>query len=311
MAQGPTGPEAVAPWPLISPEDSRVGRIVATGCGSSGGFALPSFTTPAVGRLVLSRRSRYQIPVLLFRRLFNFEKTKVDKMEQRLNHRYTPGGGFPLQAWLVTGGKEWGARVLNISGNGIALLVDAAAKPAAGLPVRLRVSMGSHQQTLDARLVQVKPDLKGMYCGIGLIFRDFVEQKSWLQLLQPIAIGQSLQAVPEDRVVQNEPQFIKQVFRGEEQSVLTVWLDKSFGTPLHSFEFEMHGYFCRADASSNRLEAYLLEEADTHKGKMSNPVFDADGDLHDEIRQLFRWILPNLSKAVPDDVRAFLQRFAA
>jgi hypothetical protein len=44
---------------------------------------------------------------------------------------------------------------------------------------------------------------------------------------------------------------------------------------------------------------------------LSNPVFDSSGGLHDEIRQLFRWILPNLSRDVPDDVRAFLQRFAA
>lgn len=231
-------------------------------------------------------------------------------MEQRLNHRYTPGAGFPLQAWLVTGGREWPARVLNVSGNGLGLLVEPAAKPATGLPVRVRVSMSQHQQTLDAKLAQVRAETKGMYCGLGLVFRDFPEQKSWLQLLQPVAIGQSLQAVPAERVVQNEPQFIKQVFRGDEQSVLTVWLDKSFGTPLHSFEFEMQGYYCRAGANTGTLEAYTLEETSSHKGKISNPVFDAEGDLHDEIRQLFRWILPNLSKSVPDDVRAFLQRFA-
>ncbi len=232
-------------------------------------------------------------------------------MEQRLNHRYVPGGGFPLQAWLITGGKEWGARVLNISGNGIGLGVDASAKPAAGLPVRVRISMGNHQQTLDGKIAQVRPELKVMHCGIGLLFRDFLEQRSWLQLLQPVAIGQSLQPVPADRVVQNEPQFIKQVFRGDEQSALTVWLDKSFGTPLHSFEFQMHDYFCHADAKSGVLEVYTREAAESHKGKLSNPVFDQDRDLEAEIRQLFRWILPNLSKAVPDDVRAFLQRFAA
>ena len=32
--------------------------------------------------------------------------------------------------------------------------------------------------------------------------------------------------------------------------------------------------------------------------------------MHDEIRQLFGWTLPNLSASVPDNVRAFLQRFA-
>ncbi|AOS46326.1 hypothetical protein Verru16b_03427 [Lacunisphaera limnophila] len=248
--------------------------------------------------------------MLLFRRIFNFEKAKVDKMEQRLNQRYTPGAAFPLQAWLVTGGREWPARVLDLSGNGLGLLVEAAAKPEAGLPARVRVAMGHHQQVLETKLVQVRPEPKGLYCGLGLVFREFPGQKIWLQLIQPIAIGQSLRAVPAERVVQNEPQFIKQVFRGDEQSMLTVWLEKSFGTPLHSFEFEMQGYFCRADAQSGTLEAYTLEEGDSHKGKISNPVFDSSGDLKAEIRQLFRWILPNLSPAVPDDVRAFLQRFA-
>ena len=135
--------------------------------------------------------------------------------------------------------------------------------------------------------------------------------RSYLQLLQPIAIGQSLQAVAEERVVQNEPQFIKQVFRGEGDSMLIVWLAKTPGTPLHSFEFQMHDYFCHADVKSGVLEAYLREATDSHKGKLSNPVFDMTGGLRDEIRQLFRWILPNLSPTVPDDVRAVLQRFAA
>lgn len=250
--------------------------------------------------------------MLLFRRIFNFEKAKVEQMtEQRLNNRYTPGAAFPLQAWLVSSGREHPAKVQNLSGNGIGLLlIDPAAKPAEGQPGRVRLSLDAHQQVLDGSVVQVRPETRGTYCGVGMKFDGFLEQKAWLQLLQPVAIGQSLKAVPAERVVQNEPQFIKQVFRGEDQSMLTVWLDKSFGTPLHSFEFQMHDYFCRADAKTGVLEAYAREATDSHKAKLSNPVFDTSGGLHDEIRQLFRWILPNLSREVPDDVRAFLQRFA-
>jgi hypothetical protein len=250
--------------------------------------------------------------VLLFRRIFNFEKAKVEQLtEQRLNNRYTPGGAFPMQAWLVAGGSEHPAKAQNISGNGIGLLLVAPAlEPAEGQTVRVRLSLGTHQQVLHGQVVHVRPEARGTYCGVGLTFGDFLAHKAYLQLLQPIAIGQSLAAVPAERVVQNEPQFIKQVFRGEEQSMLTVWLDKSFGTPLHSFEFQMQDYFCRADARTSVLEAYVREATDSHKGKLSNPVFDTSGGLNDEIRQLFRWILPNLSRAVPDDVRAFLQRFA-
>ncbi|HEY8994748.1 MAG TPA: PilZ domain-containing protein [Lacunisphaera sp.] len=250
--------------------------------------------------------------MLLFRRIFNFEQAKVEQMtEQRLNNRYVPGAAFPLQAWLIIEGREHPAKVQNISGNGIGLvLVADPIQPAEGQTAHVRLSLGNHQQVLDGRLVQVRPETRGVYCGFGFKFADFLEQKAYLQLLQPIALGQSLQAVPAEHVVQNEPQFIKQVFRGEDQSMLTVWLDKSFGTPLHSFEFQMQDYFCRAEAKTSVLEVYVREAVDSHKGKLSNPVFDASSGLHDEIRQLFRWILPNLSRDVPDDVRAFLQRFA-
>jgi hypothetical protein len=43
---------------------------------------------------------------------------------------------------------------------------------------------------------------------------------------------------------------------------------------------------------------------------VSNPVFETSGGLHEEIHQMFRWILPNLAPAVPANVRAFLQQFA-
>ena len=252
-------------------------------------------------------------PVLFFQRIFNFEKAKVAQMaENRLNTRYAPGAAFPLQAYLNLARYDWKpTKVQNISGNGIGLLAARETKAATGQDAKVKLVLGEHQLELEGRLAHVVPRDNGVFCGIGFKFGDFMLQKAYLQLLQPIAIGQSLQAVAEERVVQNEPQFIKQVFRGEGDSVLTVWLAKTPGTPLHSFEFQMHDYFCHADVKSGVLEAYLREATDSHKGKLSNPVFDMTGGLRDEIRQLFRWILPNLSPAVPDDVRAFLLRFAA
>ncbi len=231
--------------------------------------------------------------------------------DERLEQRYTPGAAFPLQVWLLLNGKEWPAKVADISRNGIGLIVDAAAQPAERLAVRVKLSVGSHQQVISAGLRHVRPNSKGVYCGIGMNFDNFIVQKIYLQLLQPITIGQSLQPVPPDLVIQNEPQLIKQVFRGEDQAVLTVWLGKTPGTPVHSFEFQMHDYFCRADDAVGVLEAYTREATDSFKGKLSNPVFDTSGGLHAEIRQLFRWILPNLSPSLPDEVRMFLQRFAS
>ncbi|MBI2497717.1 MAG: PilZ domain-containing protein [Opitutae bacterium] len=252
--------------------------------------------------------------MLLFRRIFNFEKAQVAQLaEKRLNIRYVPGAAFPLQACLHLPSHDWApVRVLNLSGNGIGLLLpNRETKPAAGQDVEVKLVLGGSELVLEGRVAHVEPHIHGLDCGVGLRFVDYPAQKAYLQLLEPVAIGQSLQAVPAERVVQNEPQFIKQVFRGEGDCVLTVWLATTPGTPLHSFEFRMHDYFCRADVQSGVLEAYLRESSDSHKAKLSNPVFDLSGGLQDEIRQLFRWILPNVSAAVPDDVRAFLHRFAA
>ena len=246
-----------------------------------------------------------------FKRIFNFEPAAVARMEQRLDTRYTPGPTFPLAVWLVLDGTDWAAQVLNISGNGIGLQVSSSARPVEGAPAQVRLAFGNHQLRLDAKLVHVRPESDGISCGVGMKFTDFLARKTYLQLLQPIIIGQSLEPVPAERVIQNEPRFLKKVFRGDDQSVLTVWFEKDSATPLHSFEFQMHDYFCHVDGKSGMLEAYQRAATDSHKGKLSNPVFDISGSLHAEIRQLFRWILPNLSRHVPDDIRAFLQRFAS
>ncbi len=249
--------------------------------------------------------------VSLFKRIFNFEPIAVKKMELRLNTRYKPGAGFPLEAGLILAdGKTWPAKVLDMSGNGLGLEVAPAAPLVEKAPVKVHLKFGQHEQVLDAKLIQVRPSRKGAYCGIGLKFADFITQKTYLQLLQPVAIGQSLEPVAPELVIQNEPQFTKQVFRGDEESVLTVWAGKDAPHALHSFEFQMHDYFCHVDGKSGVLEAYQREDSGSHKGKLSHPVFDISGSLHAEIRQLFRWILPNLSRRVPEDIRAFLQRFA-
>ena len=231
--------------------------------------------------------------------------------EHRLNQRYTPGAAFPLQAYLSLAKYDWRpAKVENLSGNGAGLLIAPGPNPVADQPARVQLVLGALKLEIDARLVHHQGRIKGIYCGVAYNFSDFPVQKAYLQLLQPIALGQSLKAVPTERITQNEPHLIKQVFRGESDSVLTVWLEKTMGTPLHRFEFQMQDYFCRAEAKTGVLEAYTREAADSFKGKLSNPVFDTSGGLQDEIRQLFRWIVPNLSPAVPDDLRAVLQGFA-
>jgi len=243
-------------------------------------------------------------------RIIDSDQAAIERMEQRLTTRYTPSAAFPLQAWLLTEGNETPAKILDISGNGIGLLLEPDALPAEGDAVQVRLRFGAHQQLLDGRVAQLRPEAAKAYCGVGLKFADLLTRKTYLQLLQPIAIGQSLRPVPAEQVLQNEPSLSKRSFRGDDQSLLTVWYDRSINPTIQRFEFRTTEYFCQLDRSSGVLEIQSHADSGAHEGKSSNPVFDISGTLQAEVRQLFRWTLPNLAAVVPDDVRAFLQHYA-
>ena len=223
--------------------------------------------------------------------------------DNRLNVRYTPGSSFPLHAYLHLARYEWKpSKILNVSGNGLSLLAARESKAVDGQDVKVKLVLGKYELVLEGRLAHSALREKGRHCGVSLKFADFKEQQAYLQLLQPIFIGRSLQAVPGSDVAQDQPEFIKQAWRGSENSELTVSLAKTFGTPFHRFEFQVHEYFCGADVVSSELEIGLRKAA-------NQPVSTATPALREDIRQLFRWIPHNLSSAVPDDVRAFMQRF--
>jgi len=249
--------------------------------------------------------------MLFFRRIFKFEKAQVAQMEtdHRLDTRYTPGSSFPLQAYLHLARYEWKpSKILNISGNGLNLLTTRETKATAGQELKVQLVLGKYELVLEGRLAHSTLREKGLHCGVSLKFADFTEQKAYLQLLQPIVIGQSLRAVPGEQVVQDQPQFIKQVYRGEGNSELTAWLEKIPGTPLHRFDFQAHEYFCRADVNSSELAAGLRASAVPDDNQ---PASSPSAALREEIHRFFHWIPPNFSSAVPDDVRAFIQRFTA
>lgn len=248
-------------------------------------------------------------PVLLFKRIFKFEKASVEQLEKRLNQRYVPGPAFPLQATLSYGGRDYAAKIQNLSGNGVGVLVKDKPDLPAGHHLRADLQLEQHRLEIDARIAHVEAREGGYALGLGLVFGDFEVQKSYLQLLQPVVIGQSLQPMAIDRVVQDDPQFFKRIFVGESDSLLTIRLALSPVDPLHSFELRALDYFCRGSIGTGATEPYALESRDAtdHAGQ---PVFETSGGTHDEIRQLFRWILANISPAVPGDFRDFMQRFA-
>ena len=246
----------------------------------------------------------------MFRRIFDFKKSNVSQLEHRLTKRYPTGATFPLRATLQVAGRDWRGRVVDISASGVGLLLSRDDALTQGLSGELRLELEQHLLTVNSVITHAKLRRDGCLCGIGMEFDDFAVQKSFLQLLQPVAIGSSLQPVAAALVIQNEPRFTKLSFRGESNSVLSVWRENVADGDLHSFEFMMQDYFVRADAKVRVLEVFTRAQVDRPPQlKASAPVFDPTGDMNDEVRQLFRWIVPNLPKVVPAEIRGFLQDF--
>jgi hypothetical protein len=147
-------------------------------------------------------------------------------------------------------------------------------------------------------------------CGLAVEFGDFAQRKGYLQLLQPIAIGSSLEPVDPQLVEQNEPRFTKAVFRGEFDSVLSVWRESAAGGAIHNFELTMHEYLVRGEAHVRVLEVFHRSQTERPpQMKVSAPVFDLSGGVNDEVRQLFCWVVPNLPAGFPEDIRGFLKQF--
>ena len=69
------------------------------------------------------------------------------------------------------------------------------------------------------------------------------------------------------------------------------------------FEFQMNGCCVRGDART-----HVLEFAAGRQVKALKPATGAQGE---EIHRLFRWVVPNIARVVPVDIRDSLQRFAA
>jgi len=248
--------------------------------------------------------------MLIFRRIFNFEKAKVEQMEKRFNQRYVPGTAFPLRAGLHCAGRDCPAKLQDISSNGVGVLVGTDTDLADGQFLRVDLMLDQHRLEIDARLIHQQPRENGIYLGLGLKFGEFELQKTYLQLLQPVIIGQSLKPMAPDRITQDEPQFLKQVYLGEPDSLLTVRAKTTPGMPLQSFDFRMNDNYCQGTMKNGGPEAYALESIDPAGAKLSRPVFETSGGLHDEIHQLFRWVVPNLASTIPDNVREFLRKFA-
>lgn len=249
---------------------------------------------------------------MLFKKIFNFTEKQVEAeaKDRREDTRYPLGEGFPLKVSVTLVGhddtgailpgswRDWGAHAVNLSRKGCNLRVSDAASGKRSEPCRVTFNLGKHAMNAVAHIAHFRVHDGFAALGAAYEFEDFASQKAYLQLLAPVITGVSLAKVPASEVNQQHANLRLEQYAGEENTLLSIWRKESNPSEFEGFEFRMSGYHVRAHALAKVVDVYSPD------GTKPTPTEAA------EITQLYKWVIPNLSKAVAADVKTFLAKFA-
>ena len=257
--------------------------------------------------------------MLFFKRILNFKKETVEESDQRKTLRHAVGSAFPFKAVLTlighddegnplpAGGKgqDWTGRLTNLSATGASIQLHSAAAGIRGEPCRFKLSLDKYRLEIPGTIAHFRPHPQYMLCGFSFNFPDFVTQKAYLQLLEPVSIGATLAPLDPKLVRQDTAGLYKEQFRGIATTLLNVWREAP-GGELYSFDFRMKDYGVRWSKGMTEVEAYGMVRPATPSRQTATPFIHLTETQREEVHWLFCLAVPNLAKAVPSDVRKFL-----
>ncbi len=262
-------------------------------------------------RLEPGSQVSYPSPVLLFKKILNF-KGPGGMGDKRGATRYPVGARYPLKAKVTLVGRDgegnvlktddnramdWGGQLVNMSSGGVSMRLHPAAMGDRGENCRLKLEFDHRLFEIDGTIAHFWSGPQHATIGIALQFADTHMQKAFRQLVEPVAVGSSLQAV--EKVKQDVEGLLKEQYMGDEENVLSIWRSVDAKNIEH-FELRTNGFYIRGSAQNPTLQLGSLTERPN-----LTPTQAA------EVRELFKLIVPNVPKGVPADVRAFIERFAA
>ncbi len=254
--------------------------------------------------------------MLLFERILNFKGAPASK-EQRRAARYAIGPAFPIKAVLNLMGRDelgeplassdgqgwdWTGKLVALSATGASMQLPPATVARRGDFCRLTLTVAGYQLKLPCRVAHAGAIKEVVLFGLQFDFTTQPVPPGYQQLLEVIALGASLKP---DKTAQADADisgYITEHYRGDYGARLTAWR-KETGGGVQWFEYHFAEYRIRG-----RLGSRDLEFATGGTSKAGQPVASTDVE---EIRILLRWIIPNIPRTVPADVRDLLQTFDA
>ncbi len=245
-------------------------------------------------------------------------------LDKRGAKRYPVGAKYPLKAKITliardgeghplppakSAPMDWGGQLVNLSGTGANIRLHPAAVAAPGEPCTLKLELDNVLFEVEASIANYRVTPQYVNCGIILKFPDQYTRKAYQQLMEPSVIASTL-AESTGRVKQDLPGLVKDEYHGESEAVLSVWRDSAKKPKL--FELLIHDYYLRGNTEMPGLKIGYRDGAKVGR-RVSRPAFPVamSADHQREVTRLFQYIVQNLTKGVPSDLRKFLEIFAA
>ena len=285
---------------------------------SSGKFNIP------VPKLESGKRAAYSIQVPLFKYLFNFKGGAFLKRDKRRAPRYPVGEIFPVKgivSFCVRDNKggplpkdkevwqNWSGRLINLSNNGASIQLAPSALAKRGDTCRFRLMLEGKQIEMDGLIAYFRTFTQYALCGLSFTFPDEAAQKTYLQLLEMVMIGSSVEPAAKGLFNKDAKGMAKEVYQGKNKTRLSVWRNEASGSVSH-FEFRIHEHFIRGNAKTFKLEVDTVEGVDgLAQPGPGAPLPKLPTAQVAEVHQMFRWVVTNLPKSVPGHVKKFLEMF--
>ena len=247
-----------------------------------------------------------------FVHILDFKRTFLARLRNKRSHpRHRVGAEFPLKASLALAGAEkfnpdkapvrgsgliWSGSVGNISENGLNILLSPAAISARGEPTYLRLVLEDQELVIPCTVAHFRVHSRHALCGIRLEFDDFATQKAYQQIVSAVKLGASFSAAGPAR---KQAGMIRQTWRSTNRTVLSEWRD-SASRQLVRFEMNLAGHLVQGLS----LPPGLVVQDRT------DPAAALSQEVDEEVGLLYRWVVGNLPRIVPSDLRALMSRNA-
>uniref|UniRef100_UPI00404A6B12 PilZ domain-containing protein n=1 Tax=Cephaloticoccus sp. TaxID=1985742 RepID=UPI00404A6B12 len=245
-----------------------------------------------------------------FKRILNFTRETATQQEKRHAKRYLVSPESPLIAIFKLNGRLYSSRMINMSSSGVSIEIASVLGATSGETGQLELNLDDYILSTSAQVAHVRSDADQTTLGLELKFADFEARKSYLQVLEPVAIGEGLKAGDPNLVREKEQGLTTTLYHGSGDILLTVWRDTESKT-VQSFEFRMHDYYVRSGVTSPNLDIFTGgQQTAEHKSGIRVPELTRSREEESEIRQLFCLVVPHLNRKIPEDLREKLKRYA-